>query len=242
MQNTPPLQSQTLALSQETLTTLSRQAGHGALLGGLAHELNNPLGYVCGNFNLLKTYLAQHQSLLADVPDLGDILGDITQGLDSLTQLVSSMRKLAGADTSGFSDYDLNEGLRTTLAASYNLVKYVATVDISLESLPLIPAVAGELNQVLLTLVRLCVDAVKASSEKKPAHLTLRSFSTEASVVCQLQAPGILPAAHPSLDFTLAVDIAAGKHRGALRAEQSPENSILLTLEVPKSTPLLPSL
>lgn len=185
-------QTQTRMIQQEKL------AGIGQLAAGVAHEINNPLGFVIGNTEILEEYfrvfvsaLTQYRELcnscnlesenfskqLARIlqwekaqdityilNDLPELFQDTFDGLERMNRIVKGMRMLAHADRHRvFAPYDLNDGLKSTLAVAHNEIKNHAMVEKKLGDLPSIEAVGSEINQVLLNLI---INAVQAVKEK----------------------------------------------------------------------------
>lgn len=56
---------QTLTTAQGQLVQQEKMAGIGQLAAGVAHEINNPLGYVTSNFTVLKEYMTKVEALCA---------------------------------------------------------------------------------------------------------------------------------------------------------------------------------
>lgn len=54
-----------LQKTKNKLVQSEKMASVGQLAAGVAHEINNPLGYVLGNLNMLETYILDYQELLS---------------------------------------------------------------------------------------------------------------------------------------------------------------------------------
>jgi PAS domain S-box-containing protein len=90
-------------------------------------------------------YLAQ------DVPRAID---QTLEGVQRVAAIVSAMKEFSHPGSQGRRAIDLNRAIETTVTISRNEWKYVAEVDTQLDpNLPLVPCLAGEINQVLLNLV-----------------------------------------------------------------------------------------
>jgi len=102
--------------------------------------------------------IARQAAERADLPYLRDeVPKAINQGLEGIERvasLVRALKEFSHPDQGQRRPSDLNAAIRTTLVVARNEYKYVADTALDLEaSLPAIPCVPGEINQVLLNLV-----------------------------------------------------------------------------------------
>lgn len=127
-----------LKRTQVSLVQKEQLAGLGRVAGGLAHEINNPLGIVMSAFDLLKDFTSRSRPILAfalaskefekylerterdllqyDLEDLDEVMADITSALERIRVIVHSFRAYIGVDigTKQYA-YDVNEGIQRTL-------------------------------------------------------------------------------------------------------------------------------
>jgi two-component system, NtrC family, sensor kinase len=94
------------------------------------------------------------------------------EGVDRVSRIVSAMKDFSHPGTKEKQPIDLNRAIESTVAVSRNEWKYVADVETELEeSLPLVPCLAGELNQVILNVIvnaaHAIAEANRAGSEAK---------------------------------------------------------------------------
>ena len=234
---------------QSRLMQQERAAEIGRLTGGIAHELNNPLSYVTGNFSILHDTLLSVENTLSPA-ELKDILDDIDGGLRHLREIVTGMRKISRPDKVGFSEYDLNDAIKTTLVAAHYELKYAAVVEQELGSLPIIEANEGQLGQVLLSLILRAVHAIRSKGGKFFGTIRIRTFSDAEHVVCEIEDNGrglseeemgrlfeLFPlaeegaAAWPGLG--LAYDIVVNRHHGELVVQSAPESGNKFVIRLP---------
>lgn len=85
------------------------------------------------------------------------------EGISRVAEIVLAMKEFAHPGSNEKVALDVNRAIRTTIEVSRNEWKYVADVELDLdESLPMVPALAGPLNQSFLVMV---VNAAQAIAE-----------------------------------------------------------------------------
>jgi PAS domain S-box-containing protein len=89
----------------------------------------------------------------------------ISQSLDGvsrITKIVQSMKDFAHPGSGEKTAVDLNKAIESTITVARNEWKYVATVETDLdETLPPVPCIIGELNQVFLNMIINAAHAIK---------------------------------------------------------------------------------
>ena len=166
-----------------------KMASIGQLAAGVAHEINNPIGFVNSNLGTLGNYVEQLLHLLeaaekgalteqmckdADLAflrtDIQDLLRESRDGLDRVRHIVANLKDFSHVDESQWQDADLNRGLESTLTVVWNELKYKADVVKEFGKLPLVRCMPAQMNQVFMNLL---VNAVQAIDEH--GRITIRS-------------------------------------------------------------------
>ncbi|MBR8836134.1 MAG: response regulator [Stigonema ocellatum SAG 48.90 = DSM 106950] len=190
-ERTASLQNTQLQLVQsEKMATL------GNLVAGVAHEINNPIGFLKGSVNNAEDYvkdlLNYVQCLQENDPQLAPKVRDYAQEIDleflteDLPKLISSMkgalrriedistslRTFSRADTSQKVACDLHEGIDSTLL----ILKYRLkandkrpAIEVIKEyaKLPPVKCFLGQLNQVFMNIIANAIDALDAASVER---------------------------------------------------------------------------
>lgn len=134
----------------------------GALVAGLAHEVNNPLAYVRANLTQIQGLAALVKQRLErfdradqmELEELPDLVDETLGGIDRIARVVDRMRRFSRIPSDAFVAVDLNAVARESVKlAALHANK---TVSVVLRLDPRLPAVAGSperLGQVLLNLL-----------------------------------------------------------------------------------------
>jgi signal transduction histidine kinase len=186
---------QSLQLLQQTqlqLVQSEKMASIGQLVAGVAHEINNPLGFITGNLShaeafiqdlirLLELYQQQYpqpapvitaQIEAVDLPylieDLPQLITSLKTGTDRICEISTSLRIFSRADTTTKVAFNLHEGINSTLMILKHRLKannQRPQIEVSQDygDLPLVNCYPGQLNQVFLNLLGNAIDAIDES-------------------------------------------------------------------------------
>jgi signal transduction histidine kinase len=183
-------QAQVQLVQSEKMSTL------GQLVAGVAHEINNPVGFIAGNlnpakmyiqdlFNLISLYQKQFPEPGADIEkaikrmdleyiqeDLPKIITSMRDGVDRIRNISISLRTFSRSDIDHKEAFDVHEGLdSTSLILKYRLKanEFRPAIEVIKEygDLPLVKCFPGQLNQVLMNLLANAIDAVEESNQER---------------------------------------------------------------------------
>jgi signal transduction histidine kinase len=179
--------AQQLEQSQLQIVQSEKMASLGNLVAGVAHEINNPIGFLNGSINNAKDYtkdLLEHLELYqqqypnpttpiqdnAEDIDLEYLCEDLPKILDSMqgatnriTNISTSLRTFSRADTEYKVSANLHEGLDSTiLILKYRLKasEHRPAIEIIHQygELPIIKCFPGQLNQVFMNILANGID------------------------------------------------------------------------------------
>lgn len=186
--------------TQEKLLQSEKMASIGQLAAGVAHEINNPIGYVHSNLGSLQEYLrslftvieAYERALRAPEPkllipeiddirdrldidfisrDLPQLMAESREGIERVTRIVRDLKDFSySGRDESWKLVDLHAGLESTINIIWNELKYKVTLQREFGQLPLVECLPSELNQVYMNLL---LNAGHAIAER--GAITVRS-------------------------------------------------------------------
>ncbi|KGJ86541.1 ATP-binding protein [Colwellia psychrerythraea] len=200
-----------LKQSESQLVQSEKMASIGVLAAGVAHEINNPIGFIRSNLEVLEDYfsdiekyyhefnetlaskedkenhkkLAKKYELEFLFKDSPPLIKSSISGVDRVTEIVKSLKTFARIDQPEKALVDINEGLSATLNMVHNELKYCCKMHIDLKALPKVHVFPGKLNQVFMNLL---INAGQAITGK--GDIFVRSFIDESCVVIEIEDTG----------------------------------------------------
>ncbi len=154
--------------TQAQLTQAEKMKSLGQLVAGVAHELNNPIGFVHANLQLLDEYLAKLIDGQGDPAETEKVRGAIEkllkrsrEGTERVKKIVQDLRTFSRMDQAEIQDTDLHEEIDRTLALMEPRFKNGVTIERDYGDLPRVRCYAGQLNQVFLNLLMNACDAIE---------------------------------------------------------------------------------
>ncbi|WP_043238378.1 ATP-binding protein [Stutzerimonas azotifigens] len=164
-----------LETANSQLLQSEKLAAIGQLAAGVAHEINNPIGYVFSNLKSLGGYVrdmlriidaVDSASSLDELRQLkinleyeyirGDVEALITEsedGIDRVKRIISALKDFSHIEEEEFRLADLHRGLDTTLNVVNNELKYKAEIVKEYGELPDVECIPSQINQVVMNLL-----------------------------------------------------------------------------------------
>jgi two-component system NtrC family sensor kinase len=184
-----------------------KMASIGQLAAGVAHEINNPMGFITSNLGSLKEYsenLVQYIQVLEVVldnfvpvdqkahiaamrkrldiafitDDIGSLVRESQDGANRVKQIVLDLKDFARVDENTMQETDLNQLIRRTINIVKNELKYVAQLDLQLGELPHICCNPQQISQVVTNLL---VNAAQSITGK--GTITVKSWQEHDQVL-----------------------------------------------------------
>lgn len=170
-----------------------KMASIGSLAAGVAHEINNPIGFVASNMGHLGGYINDLLTLIdacrdelvqyTSAPtsdqvakkidleflrnDVKNLLIENKDGIDRVKRIVQDLKDFSHVDHGEWVVADLHQGLDSTLNIVNNELKYKAVVEKEYGDIPPITCIASQLNQVFMNLLVNAAHAIEGSGKIK---------------------------------------------------------------------------
>ncbi len=201
---------QELQDTQIQLIHTEKMSGLGQLVGGVAHEINNPVTFIDGNIAHAKQYTQDllslvelYQTHFPEPPieiedeletieidylkeDICKIHESMKVGTQRIRDIVLSLRNFSRLDEADFKQVDIHEGIDSTLMIVQNRLKLKAdSSEIAIikeyDRLPLVECYPSQLNQALMNILANAIDAIEKEIANKD-----RSFQPKITITTEL--------------------------------------------------------
>ncbi|MES2091387.1 MAG: ATP-binding protein [Pseudomonadota bacterium] len=187
--------------AHEQLVQSEKLASIGLLAAGVAHEINNPLGFILSNFGTLGGYLKtlfemldaykDTETALRDPAlttqiqamrkqseldflreDIPALMSETKDGMERVRRIVQDLKNFSHVDSAQeWQLMDLHTGINSTLNVVNNEIKYKADVIKDYGDIPAIEGLPSEINQVVMNLL---VNAAQAIGDVR-GTITIRT-------------------------------------------------------------------
>lgn len=184
-----------LKAKQATILHQDKMACIGLLAAGVAHDINNPIGFVASNLAELQEYMPKirrvidlqekivtqfcaDDPLLSELEDLRErlefdhILEDLDvlvqeslEGSERVSKIVKNLRTFSRVDDADYEAADINECLESTINITANELRYKAVVHRDYGKLPAVYCYPQQINQVFMNLLINAAQAIEEQGE-----------------------------------------------------------------------------
>ncbi|MBC7699372.1 MAG: hypothetical protein H7225_03000 [Massilia sp.] len=205
-----------LTATHQQLVQSEKLASIGLLAAGVAHEINNPIGFVLSNigaldgyFNSLLQMLDTYQetesqlsdpALRARILELKDrvefdylkddipaLMRETKDGIERVRKIVQDLKNFSHVDNAqDWQMANLNDGINSTLNLVNSEIKYKAEIIKEYGDIPLVECLPSEINQVVMNLL---VNAAHAIGETR-GKITVRTSSADNAVSIEVEDTG----------------------------------------------------
>ncbi len=171
--------------AEAQIVHMEKMASLGTLAAGIAHEINNPLGFLISNLQSLKDYTQQiegkislaekeNKVLLEDMKAMNQ---ESLDGAVRIKKIVSDLRTFSRRSETQNALVEVNQVLESVLSIVWNEIKYKVTVIKDYQAKSKISADTTQLSQVFLNLL---INASQAIADK--GTITMSTYEDAKSV------------------------------------------------------------
>jgi len=183
-----------LKATQSQFLQQEKMASIGQLAAGVAHEINNPIGFVTSNLGTLQKYtarLAEFLRMLAEIypreagderairlaevrgqlkiesilEDMPALVAESLDGVERVRKIVQNLKSFSRIDQADHCLADINQCLDDTLNIIWNELKYKCIVKKDYGELPETRCYPQQLNQVFMNLLINAAQAIESQGE-----------------------------------------------------------------------------
>ncbi|MDD5759428.1 MAG: ATP-binding protein [Desulfobulbaceae bacterium] len=201
-------QAQSHILQQEKMASI------GQLAAGVAHEINNPVGFISSNLgslskysNRLAEFIALESELLGQVDnaelnarlaegkkkykidfileDIADLIRESLDGCDRVKKIVQDLKGFSRVDQATRQTVDIHECLDSTINIVWNELKYKAKIDKKYGATLPIACFPQQLNQVFMNLLVNAAHAIE-----KEGVITIKTWEDEEALFVAISDTG----------------------------------------------------
>lgn len=200
--------------TQARLVHSSKMVSLGQLVAGVAHELNNPIGFIYSNMPHLRDYSAKLLEL-ADIAqtnptaiakakvdldidyikqDLPKLIASCEDGARRTRDIVLGLRNFSRIEEAQLKEININESIDNTLSLLSGEIKNRIQIHKDYGSVPLVTCYASQINQVFMNILS---NSVQAIEEKGNIWLSTKTIEknrkTYVSISFQDSGKGMTP-------------------------------------------------
>ncbi|MFA4830353.1 MAG: PAS domain S-box protein, partial [Thermodesulfovibrionales bacterium] len=204
-----------LKAAQSRILQQEKMASIGQLAAGVAHEINNPIGFISSNLGTLDKYVSRltdfinaqskaienldrasvvtgemhekKKQLKLDyiIPDIKQLIAESLDGAQRVKSIVNDLKSFSRMDETEHRLADINSGLDSTINIVWNEIKYKAVLKKEYGNIPLTKCNLGQLNQVFMNMLVNAAHAIE-----KQGEITVKTWDNGNSIYISIADTG----------------------------------------------------
>ena len=201
-------QVRTIETAQRQLYQSEKLASVGQLAAGVAHEINNPIGFIMSNLGTAQLYVQrmadfgqqlhaeadvhaivtawQECKMKAMLDDFSSLLQESAEGAGRVARIVADLKAFSNVDRETEEIVDLNSVVQAVCNVAAAQFRQQASISLDLGALPMLRCRPGHLGQVILNMLR---NAAQAMSDR-PGEISIATRARENEITVGIRDTG----------------------------------------------------
>ncbi|EAW35564.1 ATP-binding protein [Lyngbya sp. PCC 8106] len=200
--------------TQTQLIQTEKMSSLGQMVAGIAHEINNPIGFIHGNLIHIESYaeellnvvtlFREHRSQVSPEvttlieesdldfirEDFPKILQSMRMGTDRICEIVLSLRNFSRLDEAQVKACDLHEGLESTLLLLNHRLNSQIDIVKNYGQIPEVACHPAQINQVFMNILSNAIDALLEQENQLDKKIMILTESQDEEVIIRISDNG----------------------------------------------------
>lgn len=190
--------AQKIKAAQARLLQAEKLAAIGSLAAGMAHEINNPLGFISSNLKTLCGYVEELTTKKTDQKniefirqDATDILSETVEGLARIQNIVKDLKVFSSIDAPDITPTDINRCIDATVGIMDHLLGSRIKIVRNYGSIPELFVNQGQINQMIMNILMNSVQAIEGEGTITIKTGFFSKDSSRVKIIISDTGPGI---------------------------------------------------